>query len=509
MRRYVTILFYTVLPFLSMAQSGFLQSYDLGEAGLTFHNMLLVEDTLILCGKIGVEQQQQWGLLFVKMDTFGNVLDHQIHFDDLGDNYSFEQGYQMIKTTDRGYALVGQMFSRQFPVLIKLDESGDLEWVQEYPDETVFNIRHWNVIETQHGFISVGVKQQMDDGYWDAFIMGTDNQGNKKWEVSYGEYGVWDQLRGINEINGNEFLVTGSTAISSSQVTDKADLWATAKAMKIDTLGNMTWEWEGEQTYAGADTSSTFMYLFPTSDGNWVNESSISTVLAPDEQAFQGVIAKRDTNFNVIWQTTFGQPTSNLNNFVNIAPCPDGGWVAVGQYVNAVEEDPLGGFRAAMIAKVNIDGDSLWSRLDTLFDHTMIASRPYLSGVVVLPSGSIFACGRVDKTFPSPSKSYGWLIKVDKDGCMEPGCNPMVNSTSLLPILEGFKVYPNPVVDQFTVTGIGRYNIDLINTNGQLLERYEDQFELTEMNISQYTSGVYFLRIRKGSTWLTKKIIKK
>ena len=187
-----------------MAQSGFLQSYDLGEAGLTFHNMLLVEDTLILCGKIGVEQQQQWGLLFVKMDTFGNVLDHQIHFDDLGDNYSFEQGYQMIKTTDRGYALVGQMFSRQFPVLIKLDESGDLEWVQEYPDETVFNIRHWNVIETQHGFISVGVKQQMDDGYWDAFIMGTDNQGNKKWEVSYGEYGVWDQLRGINEINGNE-----------------------------------------------------------------------------------------------------------------------------------------------------------------------------------------------------------------------------------------------------------------------------------------------------------------
>lgn len=250
------------------------------------------------------------------------------------------------------------------------------------------------------------------------------------------------------------------------------------------------------------------IHLYTAEDGNWISESSISTVLSPDEQAFQGVITKCDTSFNVIWQATFGNPTSVFNNFIDVTPTPDGGWVAVGQYVNSVEEDPLGGFHAAMIAKVNADGDSLWSRLDTLFDHTIIASRPYLSGVVVLPSGSIFACGRVDKTYPSPSKSYGWLIKVDKDGCMVPGCNPMVNSTNLMLLLEDFTVFPNPVTDQLNVAGVGVFDLQLLDMHSRLLEIREDVLETSTLNMSSYSSGYYFVRIKKGNTWLTKKVVK-
>lgn len=38
----------------------------------------------------------------------------------------------------------------------------------------------------------------------------------------------------------------GFIVISSFQVIDKVDLWVIVKVMKIDILGNMIWEWEGE-----------------------------------------------------------------------------------------------------------------------------------------------------------------------------------------------------------------------------------------------------------------------
>lgn len=506
MRLYIVLICFAI-PTILFTQSGFIQSYDFQDGGLGFYNILLQEDTLIVFGSAKHPTLPQWGLYFAKLDTMGNILSERTHYDPLGRSYVFEQGYQIIKTEDSGYATVGVVFQQTIPALFKLNADGDLEFVKEYPDNTVFTIHHTNVIETENGFISLGVKQQMDDGYWDAFIMGTDKQGNKQWEINYGEYGVWDRLPGIQKITENEFLLTGSTFISSSQVSNYDNLWAMPKAVKIDTLGQILWEWEGNVAY-GSGSIPILSKPYLTIDGNWVNEGGVRTVLAPDEQAFQGEVVKRDTNFNVIWQTSFGQPTSVFNNFIDIAPSPDGGWVAVGQYVNSVEGDPLGGFHAAMIAKVSADGDSLWSRIDTLFDHTIIASRPYLSGIVVLPSGSIFACGKVDKTYPSPSKSYGWLIKVDNDGCMEPGCNPMVNSTNLIPLLEGFEVYPNPVVDICTVHGVGRYDLELINANGQILKQYKDRNELTDIDISEYASGIYFLRIRKGSTWLTKRILK-
>lgn len=260
MRLYAILIYFSIPTIVFTQSSGFIQSYDFQAGGLGFYNILLQEDTLIVFGSAKHPTEPQWGLYFAKLDTMGNILSERTHYDSLGRTYVFEQGYQIIKTEDSGYATVGVVFQQTVPVLFKLGADGDLEFIQEYPDNTVFTIHHTNIIETENGFISLGVKQQMDDGYWDAFIMGTDKQGNKQWETTYGEYGVWDQMGGIKKIYENEFLVTGFTSISSSQVTDRADLWSTAKAIKIDTLGNVTWGWEGEQVYAGADTANTFVY---------------------------------------------------------------------------------------------------------------------------------------------------------------------------------------------------------------------------------------------------------
>lgn len=490
------------------SQDGYLQSYDFLGRGLGFDNLLLKEDTLIVYGNVQNPESAQWGLYFAKLDTMGNILSEQTHYDSLGDTYLFDNGYKMINTSDDGFAIVGQLFLRNHPILVKLDQNGQLEFVREYPDDTVLNIRHWNVVETISGYISTGVKQQLTDGYWDAFIMGTDKAGNKLWETSYGMFGVWDQFPGIVEIAQDDFLLTGSTCISSSQVENKEDMWCIPKAIKIDSTGIITWEWEGEISYFTGGSIASLRQVFPTMDQNWVNPGSIAIVTADNELKYQAQIMKRDAAFNILWNTPFGQPTSNRNRFTTLAPAPDGGWVAVGEYVNRPEGDPLGGYQAAMIAKVNADGDSLWSRTDTLFDHTMIASRPYLGGVVVLPSGSIIACGRVDKTFPDPAKSYGILIKVDREGCMEPNCNPITNSTNLTPLIASFKVFPNPAQDRILVRGEGRFDLQIMDQNGRLIVSVNDLWEEGEVDLADFAAGTYFLQVQQGSARLTKKILK-
>jgi len=178
---------------LSYTQEGFIRAYSLGHTGMTFHNMLLVEDTLVIVGEALKEDNTQWGVLFCKMDTSGNILDYKVHYDTLGDSYVFDQGYQIIRTSDKGYAFVGMNFSDGYtPMLFKLDQKGEMVFAKEYPDTTTFTKRHWNLVEFDRGYITTGVKQQADDYKWDAFIMRVDEEGDKVWEISYGENGVYD-----------------------------------------------------------------------------------------------------------------------------------------------------------------------------------------------------------------------------------------------------------------------------------------------------------------------------
>ncbi len=506
MRRTIYLFIGLCVSSLGITQTGFIQSYDFDHGGIGFYNMVLNEDTLILFGSTQHPTSSQWGLYFAKIDTSGNLLNDRIHYDNQGDSYVFDRNSQVIKTSDGGYGVVGQTFQRGEAVFFKLNSNGALEFISEYSDSNALTLRYQNIVETPNGFISAGVKQQPDDGYWDTFIIGADNQGNILWEITYGEYGVYDRLTGISKTHENEYLITGSTFISSEQVTNLSNMWSMSKAIKVDTMGEITWEWQGEIEYIGG-SSPDLRQLYPTNDGNWVNEGSTSTLLDNNTLVHQGEIVKRDTDFNIIWSTSFGEPTSNENNFVDITSTPDEGWVAVGQYVNRIDDDPLGGYRASIIAKVNADGDSLWSRIDTLFDHTTIVSRPFLSDVLVLPSGSIFACGYVNKLSPPPSKSYGWLIKVDAYGCIEPGCNPIVSTENLTPLLEDFSIFPNPVSQNVTVKGTDIFYIQLLNSTGQILQD-KNVYEIANIDMQKYPKGSYLIRIKRGNTWLVKKIIK-
>ncbi len=493
------------------SQNGFIQAYDYYGAGMAFHNMLLVEDTLVVFGTAKHPELPKWGIYFGKIDTLGNILDYRVHYDPDGDSYSVEPGYEMIKTRDGGYAMVGQTFFRGYPILMKLDMNGDLEFVREYQHDDSPDIRHWNIVELENGgYMTTGIKWQPSDGEFDTFIMRTDEYGERMWEVGYGEFGLVDLFRGIRKQNNNEFLITGATGVSTPIINPPTNSWVKAVVIKIDTLGDITWEWESERTIQGMGSAAPFAHIHPATDGNWVSTGYFNVIREVyDEPTLlsKGEIVKRDTNFNVIWRTGFGQPTNTTNGFTDTAQTPDGGWVAVGRYTT---DSPSGydGYRASMIAKVNAQGDSLWSRTDTLFSPLTTASDPYLSGVVVLPSGSIITCGKVDKTWPSPGKSWAWLIKVDKHGCMEPGCNPTTNTENLSPLMSDFALFPNPVRNRLQVSGSDIFDVQMYDVQGRVWASQSRITENAALDVSHVPAGVYFVKITQGRAMMTKSIIK-
>lgn len=136
--------------------------------------------------------------------------------------------------------------------------------------------------------------------------------------------------------------------------------------------------------------------------------------------------------------------------------------------------------------------------------------------ITVLPSGSIIAAARADKFSPSPSRSYGWVIKVDKDGCLDTISCAVTDVFETE--LESFeiKLFPNPASYQVTfkwplqtMVSTPTYLV-IFDSTGKLTRefRISDGLEKFTFSVEQFPSGIYFFQLlRKGEVVETGKFI--
>lgn len=504
----------TLLALLSLfpdaqAQNGFMQAYDLGDGtGSSFHHILLKEDTLILAGETSNPNAPQWGVSFTKMDTLGNILDNKVHFDSIGWSYSFDERAKMISTSDGGYAMIGRKFSSGM-MFFKFDVNGNKEFFREYRDTTTFLDRPIDIVEIQGGYIYVAIKQQMIDYMPNVYVMHIDYEGNVIWEIDYGVIGWYDIINGITKISENEYLLTGNQSVVTIENIPNPNDWLRPLVLRIDTLGNILSTWTGELTTVGMSRQG-LGKVYSTNDSGWVSiagSESIEDFFGQPALLRKPGVRKWDSDFNLVWETFFGEfiNTGSGSRPISVTPTPDEGWVGVGIYTHAVPEAFYEGYYASIMYKVNAEGDSLWSRTDTIFSPAY-GAKPILESVVALPSGSIITCGKVDRQIPTPVKSIGWIMKVDKHGCIEAGCNP-ISSLNIAPLIESFDVFPNPTDGQINIKGEGKYDVVVYGIDGKIYFTDEGLYDTNALRLKSLSSGIYFVRIKQENKFLTKKII--
>ncbi|PLX23610.1 MAG: hypothetical protein C0599_04205 [Salinivirgaceae bacterium] len=71
----------------------------------------------------------------------------------------------------------------------------------------------------------------------------------------------------------------------------------------------------------------------------------------------------------------------------------------------------------------------------------------------------------------------------------------------------GFNLYPNPVKDQFIISGNGEYTVNIVNSLGQMVVS-KIANDKTKLDMSHYTSGVYMVMIKyEGKVYSTRIVV--
>ena len=169
----------------------------------------------------------------VKVDSFGNLIWEQ-SFGGEG----IEVSYDIAKTRDNGFVVVGNTFSTNGDILlnhgesdmwmIKLDEEGNLIWEQTYGGSQ-FDLAQAVVQSKDGGFLITGNSKSDDkdsslnNGENDIWLVKTNAFGDLVWEKSFGGSGLDFGFDLLENTDGSILIVGESSSTDFGSVSSKGN----------------------------------------------------------------------------------------------------------------------------------------------------------------------------------------------------------------------------------------------------------------------------------------------
>ncbi len=202
-----------------------------------------------------------------------------------------------------------------------------------------------------------------------------------------------------------------------------------------------------DQTIAGFETYP----IIKTKTGDWIfaTQVAIPTNDCQDCSIWVPYIVCVSSGFTeVYWETRLfdgdfksSQPEFTTNS---IAEVSDG-------YIFAGSSDGAFGIETSgLLGKVSLNGDSLWLKHIIPIEWDTIQGRYFsMQDIKTTSIGNIVIGGYGSDRYTS--RILPWILHLDKDGCLEPGCN--ITSTSFEERLQDiyFTMSPNPARDQCNI----------------------------------------------------------
>lgn len=233
-----------------------------------------------------------------------------------------------------------------------------------------------------------------------------------------------------------------------------------------------------------------------------------------------------DRNGNVIWDKTYSNPGKRLlvSGLTSYTTSSDSGYFLPLRIRDTIIFSPN---TLAALLKVDKQGNIIW---DKSFNgsNTYCANIASLGEISKLPSGSFMAKGGsilfldslANACFLYPNNilseqnsfshmdsvnvgSIPWtltqsgndsfILQNESINVYHENCNTTsVNNLDIK--TRSLNIYPNPAYDFITVTSDQICDVFIYNTSGQMLQSLKANSEVTRINISKLSPGVYFLR---------------
>ncbi len=332
----------------------------------------------------------------------------------------------------------------------------------------------------------------------DWYLTKTDFNGNEIWTKYYGEPNLNEFLGNFIQLDNNQFVLVGSKGFyyPPYDASDYISSWIVG----IDSLGEILWEWQSEQ-----NVESTISDILALPNGDWLYLTATIEILGTLTFGNRNKVVRRDSDFNLIWEKVLSPTSTNQNAGRAIELGPDGNYVIASTWAMPETFVPGNGGHAwlpACLTKLSPEGDSIWSRCDTVplpgnlptWDHRY-------GGMVILPSGSTIAVGHFNQN-TNPGKTWAWVVKVDKDGCLEELC--VTTGVDDFEKKAPMRVFPNPVSEVLYMESqaAGLWVLyDVWGREVKRLEMAQPDFEY-EVNVLDLAPGLYYYNLSKGGVVL-------
>ncbi len=277
-------------------------------------------------------------------------------------------------------------FMENIELNIILNEAGLIkkDFIKFYGKSTEYGI---DIKPTSDGgYIIAGCTQSFGAGLADAWIIKVDEDGNKKWNYTYGG-SSHDWPHSIQHTSDNGFVFVGISM--SYGINGSGDLWIT----KINEYGIEGWN----KTYG------TFEYdrgssVQITMDGGFIIVGEISG----DETGVGDLwLIKTDLNGNELWNRTFGGSCSDRG--YSVRQTTDNGFIILG-----TTNSYGAGKNDIWLIRTDSEGKEQWNK--TFGDN----SNERADSILLCSDNGFLIRGSAD-TYVSESY-YTWLIKTDENG---------------------------------------------------------------------------------------------
>ena len=521
--KFLFILILSCLQLFTYGQEVLNLRYNLNYNNTIFEN-IIVTDSCYYTTSYSIPQSSnkvEGG--FVKINLDGTINNTSFHKNDTMHIQFTSTHSDLINTLDNNFAIMSKVSI--------VPGWSDLMFYKLTPNGDTISTNYINTIHLDgNSILNVNALIQNNDSTYNCIIHLEKNSnllggiallklsktGELLWHKYFWGLGVNNyrilRANSIIKYDVNKLLIGATTIEANSPY--EVNWKVHTKLYMTDTLGNLLWQ----RTYWADTINNAVNGLTKTTDGGVVycgNYGRYNTVNFGLD--YQPQITKLDANFDLEWRIKLDKWGSYNYTLNNILTLNDTEFVAVGNSFATGENNmPFG--KTGHLVKFNINGKVLWERKYTKvphFDGESNWATHILYDVALTPDSGFVMVGQSTNFYTDngvPSGQQGWLVKVDKHGCLVPNCQQYDNvdttttdTTIVQPpvIIPENVLYPNPAN-----TSLYYYHTQSDTTQQQTAYMYNlqgklvQQFNLSNSNItysidvSNFSSGIYLFIIK-------------
>jgi hypothetical protein len=489
-------------------EESFNKRYYFGYAAATINGIYPTDSCIYITGLLVDTVYFNTGLFIAKLNTEGSVTSYRTYFEDGVDLENWYGGLEPIDSL-LGTSIVMKGASRKSGLALF---DAQLNLVDTILKESLFAPEETFM---RPAALCVNSKSQILLSSYAINPVGTNNSETVLWLLKldsdfewidyYGTTFFWESPNSISSSNCD--FTIGSTKSNLNRV--RKNYTFQHHIYAIDTLGNVQWNYlspidqllsKGVSIYAEPDGSV-------IAAGFKGEEFSVNAVSGAINWS-TAYIYKLNPQHQLEWEVEFHEPFPTMfgSSLTKIIKASDGtGYLAAGNIHRVISFQPPDADSDGWLVKVSPEGDSLWSRHYRFFEEGVDGETHEIFELKEMPGGGYLMGGQtIYGNEPTGPIQRGWLLRVDEEGCLVPGCHLVSSEEEAAAPALSLHLYPNPAQEYLYVllrdAGIARRRgaaLQLLDLQGRILQSHPASRidEVTSiLPVPGLPAGAYVLR---------------